>query len=87
MKAMMKVTKYQNCNNQIKNGNNQDFLEENIQSYKDCIDGIKKKQQSDKSTKKYDIEKKKLKLINDEQMLIPEDIMMKEELKYLEDQK
>ncbi|XP_060875245.1 uncharacterized protein LOC132948679 [Metopolophium dirhodum] len=75
------------CNNQIKNGNNQDFLKENIQRYKDCIDGIKIRQQPDKSTKKSDIEKKNHNLINDEQMLIPEDKMMKEELKDLEDQK
>jgi len=60
-------------NNQIKNGNNQDFLKENINSSKAYIDKIRQQQleQSDKTTE-CDKEKKH-NLINDEQMLIPED--------------
>ncbi|XP_003242712.1 uncharacterized protein LOC100575688 [Acyrthosiphon pisum] len=82
-----KQMKFFQYNNQKKNGNNQDYLKENIQRYKDCIDGIKIRQQPDKCTKKCDLEKKKHNLINDEQMLIPEDKMMKDALKDLEDQK
>lgn len=60
------------CNNQIRNGNNQEN--------NDCINDTEKRQQYDKSTKKNDIEKKH-NLINDEQMLIPEDQIIKEDLK------
>ncbi|CAI6363243.1 unnamed protein product [Macrosiphum euphorbiae] len=70
------------CKNQIQNGNDQD-----LQRYKDCIDGIKIRQQPDKSTKKCGVEKKNHNLINDEQMLILEDKIMKEVLKDLEDYK
>lgn len=72
-----------NIKNKKKNRNNQDFLKENMQSSKDCIDGIKIRQLSDKITKNNDIEKYIYNLIiNDEHiMLIPEDRIIKEEPK------